>query len=281
MSAILLKHLAIGVAAGSAFLAGVVPLQAANKHDYPETGTVISATTDHGDVYEIETGDKIYQMECSTASVFQPIPPQCDIAGKPIAVQDTVHFRIDDEDDEYVAYMPGSGNHEEKLRILSTELKVPPPLPATNPSAGESCAVLGTGMDLVELPYSANLSSPINFSSGVAATGSTSTVIPTGDGHSGYWWPSRAGNAHWWGQWQRRHRRAGNGRTTHHGHFSRAGFGCFHRRYSGTYRQWDCQPQFHGVDNSQRIRMGPFLARSNRWVRLQACLRVQGMLAQE
>lgn len=177
MSSILLKHLVIGVAVGSAFLAGVVPLQAGSKHNYPETGTVISATTDHGDVYKIETGDKIYQMECGNASVLQSIPPQCDISGKPIAVKDTVHFRIEDEDDEDLAYIPARGNHEEELRILSTELKVLPPLPAaSNLSAGESCAVLGRGMDLVVSQYPIDSASPFALNS-VPPTASASSPV--------------------------------------------------------------------------------------------------------
>lgn len=177
MSAIPLKHLAIGVAAGSAFLAGVLPLQADSKRDYPETGTVISATTDQGDVYRIETGAKIYQMECIKAGMFQATPPRCEISGKPIAISDTVHFRLEDD----TAYIPASGDHEEKLHILSTELKSLPPLPATtNVSAGESCAVLGFGMDLVTSQYSVKVASPVALSSGTATASGNSPVIPTG-----------------------------------------------------------------------------------------------------
>jgi hypothetical protein len=181
MSETLLKHLAVGVATGVAFLAGAVPLQAGNKHDYPETGTVISAITDHGDVYKIDTGDKIYQMECGNASARQAIPRQCDIAGKPIAVKDTVHFRIEDEEDEDVAYMPARGNHEERLRIVSTELNVLPPLPATtNPSAGESCAVLGRGMDLVESQSTFDWPSSTAHTSEPPTASGTSTGTSTG-----------------------------------------------------------------------------------------------------
>ena len=114
MSAILLKYLAIGLAACSAFLAGVLPLQAASKHDYPQTGTVISATSDPGDVYKIDTGARIYKMKCVNARVLQSTPPLCEISGKPIATKDTIHFRLDDDDDD-TAYIPASGNKEEKL----------------------------------------------------------------------------------------------------------------------------------------------------------------------
>jgi hypothetical protein len=166
MSILLLNPLAIGLAVGCALLADVAPLRADNKHDYPETGTVISTIADHGEVYKIETADKIYQMVCGNGGALQSIPPQCDISGKLISVKDTVHFRIEDGDDEDLAYIPASGNREEKLRILSTELKVLPPQPATsNLSAGENCAVLGRGMDLAPWRY---------------GLGGASTVIPTG-----------------------------------------------------------------------------------------------------
>ena len=171
MSAILLKRLAIGLAACSAVLAGVLPLQADSKHDYPETGTVISVDGDHGDVYEVETGGKIYQMACIAARMLQSTPPQCELSGKPIAIKDTVQFRLEQDDDEDFAYMSASGNKEEKLLILSTELKVLPPLPATaNSLAGESCAVLARGKDLVESTYSVINSSPVTPAGPVLAT---------------------------------------------------------------------------------------------------------------
>jgi len=161
MSAILLKRMAIGLAICGTFLAGVLPLRSEGKHVYPETGIVISAVADYGDVYTIETGDKIYRMECIAARMLQSTPPLCETAGRPINAKDTVDFRIESEDDdENFAYIPDSGNHEERLRILSTELKVLPPLPAAaNPPVGESCAVLGDGMDRIQSQYVVSASS--------------------------------------------------------------------------------------------------------------------------
>jgi hypothetical protein len=186
MSAILLKHTAVGLAMCSAFLAGVLPVQSESKHAYPETGTVISANTDHGNVYRIETGEKIYRMECIAARMFQSTPPLCEIAGRPIAAKDAVYFRIEStDDDETYAYIPSSGNHEERLLIISTELKVLPPLPAVaNPLAGESCAVIGNGMDRVQSQYVVSASSPATPAGPVLAIpvtgGPPVQVIPTG-----------------------------------------------------------------------------------------------------
>ena len=70
---------------------------------------------------------------------------------------------------------------EEKLRILSTELKVLPSLPATtNPSAGESCAVLGRGMDLVKSQYSVGWASSAAPTSVPPTASRSSPVIPSG-----------------------------------------------------------------------------------------------------
>jgi len=154
MSAVSLKHLCIGFTA-CMILAVAIPAHADGKHDYPKTGTVISITTNQGVVYKIDTGDKIYELRCIKSRIFQATPPQCAVSQRPIAVKDTLHFRLDEDEDETpTAYIPATGNNEEKLLVLSTELKVPTALPAaaTSPSARQHCAVRGTGMDLVERP---------------------------------------------------------------------------------------------------------------------------------
>ena len=187
MPAILLKRLAIALAASSAVLLGVLPLHADNKHHYPEAGTVISvATTDQGHVYTIETGGRIKRVECVKANLFQSTPSQCEVSGRPVAVNDSIHFRLDDIDDD-IAYIPANGDREEKLLILSTELKVLPPLPPPlDPSAGESCAVLGIGKDLVERQYTVSLGSSAAPLSGMADASitapatSASPVMPAG-----------------------------------------------------------------------------------------------------
>jgi hypothetical protein len=140
-----------GIAACGTFLALVLPVQADSQHDFPELGTVISVAIDRGHVYTIETGDKVYQMLCMMKA-FQFTPPQCKIAGNPIIVNDTVHFRRDGD----VAYLSDGGNGEEKLLILSTELKVLSPLPLSSGlAAGERGAVLGIGMQLDRSRHSA------------------------------------------------------------------------------------------------------------------------------
>lgn len=180
MRANLLKRLVIRVAACSAVLACVPPIQADSKHQYPESGKVIAVSAVRAGVYTIETGTRIYRMECIKASLFQSAPPQCTIAGKPIAVNDKVHFRFDENGDDF-AHIPANGNHEGKLVVLSTELKSLPPLPpASNPSAGESCVVLGRGMDLIESQYSVNVGSSAPLGGGTAVSAGSSPVIPAG-----------------------------------------------------------------------------------------------------
>lgn len=143
MSATLLRDLRIGIAVWGAWT-GALALYADNPHDYPETGTVIASTVDHGFVYTIETGDKVYQMVCMAGSIFHPYSQPCTSGGRPIVVHDTVRFRVDGD----IAHMPGSGDAEEKLLILTTELKILPPLPASTTAVGDCGAVLGVGVEI-------------------------------------------------------------------------------------------------------------------------------------
>lgn len=176
MYAVRFTHLTVGLAICTAFLAIVQPLQADSKHDYSETGTVISVTNDGGkvytgNIYTIETDAKIYKMECVAAKLLHSTPPLCEISGKPIGIEDRIHFRLEDDS----AYIPANGNKEEKLVVISTELKTLPPLPvARNFKAGESCAVLGLGKDLTKSPYSFGGASPS------ASTGPVMAIPVTG-----------------------------------------------------------------------------------------------------
>jgi hypothetical protein len=181
MTATQLTYLCLGVTVCSAILMGAHPLKADTGHNYTETGMVISVTADHGEVYKIETADKIYRMECTKAKVLQSTPPACEVAGRPIAVKDAIQFRFDDEDSG-VAYIPASGKSEGKLLILSTELKVLPPLPATaSTSAGESCAVLATGRDQIQVQIILGGSAPaFSMPPGPSSAGGDSPVIPSG-----------------------------------------------------------------------------------------------------
>lgn len=123
---------------------------------YNESGSVLSAISKHGHFYQVATDSRIYLLMCTKVRSFQLGEPECKIAGKPIAAGDTVHFRIDGD----WAYMPPiSEGTEEKLRILTTELKVTPALPAAVSPAGapggngkgssaasEGGFVIGTGL---------------------------------------------------------------------------------------------------------------------------------------
>ncbi|MFP5277670.1 MAG: hypothetical protein ACLGPM_11170 [Acidobacteriota bacterium] len=140
-------RVALGLAVCGFFLSSVAPLRAENKHTYPESGIVAQITTEDGTVYTIQTADKTYRMQCVWASLFQFTPPLCTIAGRPIAVDDTIHFRVDREGSS-IARIAAPGRGEEKLLILSTELTAPPRLPASTGAGGaESCAVVGNGVE--------------------------------------------------------------------------------------------------------------------------------------
>lgn len=78
--------------------------------------------------------------------------PECKVDDRPIVDGDTVQFRVDGD----LAYMPGVKGSEGKLRILTSELKVTPPLPPPAASEGkgsnpadERGQVIGTGMHML------------------------------------------------------------------------------------------------------------------------------------
>jgi hypothetical protein len=137
------KCLRVGFGACAALLAGILPAQPANQHDYPEEGTVISAAVDHGHVYTLETDNDILRVLCISLNPFRQTPPVCKSGSRPIAVHDKLHFRRDGD----MAYMLASGSGEQRLLILSTELKILPPLPDTAALAPESGAALGLGLE--------------------------------------------------------------------------------------------------------------------------------------
>lgn len=115
---------------------------------YTETGSVLLTADKHGHFYQVSTDSRIYLLLCDRVKSIQFGLPECKVGDKPIATGDTVHFRIEGD----WAYMPPaskgkpdakaeattgeSEGMEEKLRILTTELKVIPPVPpdATAPN---------------------------------------------------------------------------------------------------------------------------------------------------
>ncbi len=118
---------------------------------YNVSGSVLSAISKHGHFYQVATDSRVYLLMCTKVKTFQLGEPECKIGDKPLAAGDTVHFRVDGD----WAYMPPvSEGTEEKLRVLTTELKVRPPLPASTSTTSEKPAnptsepgiVIGTGL---------------------------------------------------------------------------------------------------------------------------------------
>lgn len=146
---------------------------------YNDSGTVLSATSKQGHFYQIESDNRIYLMLCQTVKRFRFGAPQCQLEGKPIAAGDNVHFRVAGD----WAYMPPvSGGMEQKLRIITTELKVIPPLPpalATNDqsatAANESGIVIGTGIH-VEGQQGSSWSTSRGATAPTTASGTTPVI---------------------------------------------------------------------------------------------------------
>jgi hypothetical protein len=168
------KCLRIGLAFCGVLLVGILPDPADAQHDYPEEGTVIAATLENGHVYTIETDDNVFQVLCTSLNPFRQTPPVCRTGDRPIAVHDTVHFRRDGD----MAYVPGSGSREQRLLILSTELKILPPLPDTPLLAPVSAAVLGLGLETRAVRRPAGATPPPAEPS--AGSGASSPSTPAG-----------------------------------------------------------------------------------------------------
>jgi hypothetical protein len=120
--------------------------------NYPLSGKVLSSSAKGAHAYQIATDSRIYLMMCEKVKGFHMGMPECKAGDKPIAAGDAVQFRVDGD----WAYMPAAKGAEEGFRILTTELKVIPPLPP--PPAGDSGKslspgdergmVIGTGMHI-------------------------------------------------------------------------------------------------------------------------------------
>jgi hypothetical protein len=163
---------------------------------YNESGSVLSVLSKHGHFYQVATDSRIYLLMCAHVKAIEFGEPECKIGDKPIATGDTVHFRIDGD----WAYMPlVADGSEEKLRILTTELKVIPALPATaspaippspNPTS-EPGIVIGTGLHVKgqhgvgwsTIPASA-MASPLTTASAATPVMATApvTAIPVTGG---------------------------------------------------------------------------------------------------
>ena len=188
MARSLLRSFLFAIAA----LAAILTLALASKADdkptdrYTETGSVLSTVSKHGHFYQIATDSKIYLLLCTKVKALQFGEPECKAGGKPIATGDTIYFRIDGD----WAYMPPlSGEFdEEKLRILATELKVTPPLPAAPAgsaapsgtaanSTTESGVVVGTGTHVKGQKGGGSWSTARTLSAPAIATASPATPV--------------------------------------------------------------------------------------------------------
>lgn len=122
---------------------------------YSQAGKVLATIDKHGHFYQVATDDKIYLLMCTKVRALQIGMPECKVGDKPIAVGDSINFRLDGD---FVYMNPVSGDTEQKLRILTTELKVMPAPPSAAAPAqataakdnkstpAESAVVIGTGM---------------------------------------------------------------------------------------------------------------------------------------
>lgn len=132
----------------------------AEKHpkEYPEQGKIVGVGTNgrtvvagsasrtvYTHVYKVETDTKMFQLDCGKVPIFASTGGECGGDNK-LQIGDTLHFRVKNQ----WAYIPtmeteidsSTGTKkavatEEKLRILSEDLK-PDPKPAEAKPSGES-----------------------------------------------------------------------------------------------------------------------------------------------
>src|ERR1039458_7214757 len=128
----------------------LLPCWAKNKEasNYPLSGKVLSPSAKGAHLYQVTTDSRTYLLLCERVKGFHMSAPECKVDDRPIAEGDTVAFRVEDD----WAYMPAAKGAEEGLRILTTELKVIPAMPAaacvSGTGGGERGLVIGTGMHI-------------------------------------------------------------------------------------------------------------------------------------
>jgi len=152
---------------------------------YPIQGKVLSNSAKGAHSYQVETDSKIYLLMCEKVKGFHMGLPDCKVDDKPIAAGDTVQLRVDGD----WAYIPAGKGAEDGLRILTTELKVIPPLPPpTTDASGKSPnpvsergMVIGTGMHIAGQRVGWSTAAPSSFSQpGIAMATAGSPVMATG-----------------------------------------------------------------------------------------------------
>jgi hypothetical protein len=112
---------------------------------YPETGKVIGlGTTPHtrgngtvySHTYKVETDTTVFLLDCGKLPFMTGTGGECGGDRRKIQLGDVIHFRIE-KSDVYISapdLTGGAGSDEEKLRIISQELKpsAAPEKPATS-----------------------------------------------------------------------------------------------------------------------------------------------------
>ena len=144
------------------FLLLLVSQAALAKHppkNYPESGKVIASGLNehtkshptwggqngsavHGGgsysvyshTYKIETDTKIFELDCGKTAMFHSTGEGCG-GDKKLEIGDIIHFRVEKES----FYIPIADGSEQKLRILSQELK-PESKPDAKPDAKPAAA---------------------------------------------------------------------------------------------------------------------------------------------
>jgi hypothetical protein len=101
---------------------------------YPETGKVIGLgttphTRGHGTVYshtyKVETDNAIFLLDCGKLPFMAGTGAECGGEQRKLQLGDEIHFRIE-KSDAYISapdLSGGTGSDEERLRIISQELK--------------------------------------------------------------------------------------------------------------------------------------------------------------
>ena len=186
------KYSFVGVILLALILCCPVPSLAGDNPaiEYNESGTVLSTTSEHGHFYQVATEGKIFLLLCDRVKSLQFGPPECKIGDKPIASGDTVHFRVDG-DWAYIA--PIATGMEQKLRILTVELRVIPKLAPKKNEQGsntmnEPGVVIGSGLHVKGQhrvgwstnPTSAAVSSTASAATPVIATAPVTAIPVTG-----------------------------------------------------------------------------------------------------
>ena len=81
-------------------------------------------------VYKVETDTKIYELDCGKKPTFHSTGAECG-GDKKFEIGDVIHFRVENGW-AHVSVTKGGQSEEQKLRILSEEMR-PEPKPADKP----------------------------------------------------------------------------------------------------------------------------------------------------